>query len=207
MILPNTNNGNMLPLADNFYSIQGEGYNSGKPVYFIRLGGCDVGCRWCDSKETWNAMNFSLVSINEIVKLVTDTPAKYVVITGGEPCLYDLTQLCNELKNFNIEIFLETSGSSPIIGTFDWITVSPKKNKAPLDSSISIASELKVVIEEMEDFKWAELNRAKTNDKCKLYLQPEWSKIDNILPKIIDYTMKNPIWNISLQVHKYMNIK
>lgn len=207
MIIPDTNNGVSLPLADKFYSIQGEGYNVGKPVYFIRLAGCDVGCKWCDSKETWNAAKFPLISVEEITDTVCKTAAKTVVITGGEPALYNLGPLCKELKSRNIEIYLETSGSSSIIGNFDWITVSPKKNKFPLAESLSLASELKVIIEEERDFEWAENNSKVVENKCKLYLQPEWSKIDAILPKIIDYVKKVPKWNISLQMHKYMNIK
>lgn len=207
MTLPDTNNGHKLPLADNFYSLQGEGKNTGKPVYFIRLGGCNVGCSWCDSKETWNALKFPLVEVERIASLVKDTSAQAVVITGGEPALHNLTPLCEELKKSNLEIFLETSGSSPIIGIFDWITLSPKKNKPPLLDSFTKASELKVVIENPGDFDWARENKSKVSPECRLYLQPEWNNIDKMLPEIVNFALKNPEWIVSMQVHKYMNIK
>lgn len=207
MILPDTQNGQLLPLADHFYSIQGEGNNAGKPVYFIRLGGCDVGCSWCDSKETWNPAKFPMVSVNEITSMVAETQANTVVITGGEPALYNLLPLCIELKKINLKIYLETSGSSSIIGIFDWITVSPKKNKPPLEDSLLKASELKVVIGNPEDFTWAETNKSRVEKGCRLYLQPEWNNIETMLTPIVDYALKNPEWSVSMQVHKYMNIK
>ncbi|HNW49102.1 MAG TPA: 7-carboxy-7-deazaguanine synthase QueE [Bacteroidales bacterium] len=196
----------MLPLVESFYTIQGEGFNTGKPAYFIRLGGCDVGCSWCDAKETWNPSLYPPVPVEDIVKEALNYPAKAIVITGGEPLNYPLEKLCSLLKSNGLEIFLETSGSSSISGSFDWICLSPKKKKPPVREIYKIASELKVIIENEEDFIWAEKNKALVGDNCMLYLQPEWSRIKTMLPKIIEYVKANPCWNISLQTHKYMNI-
>ena len=206
MKFPILKEGALLPLVESFYTIQGEGFNTGKPAYFIRLGGCDVGCSWCDAKETWNPSLYPPVPVEDIVKEALNYPAKAIVITGGEPLNYPLEKLCSLLKSNGLEIFLETSGSSSISGSFDWICLSPKKKKPPVQEIYKIASELKVIIENEEDFIWAEKNKALVGDNCILYLQPEWSRIKTMLPKIIEYVKANPCWNISLQTHKYMNI-
>jgi len=206
MKFPILKEGALLPLVESFYTIQGEGFNTGKPAYFIRLGGCDVGCSWCDAKETWNPSLYPPVPVEDIVKEALNYPAKAIVITGGEPLNYPLEKLCSLLKSNGLEIFLETSGSSSISGSFDWICLSPKKKKPPVQEIYKIASELKVIIENEEDFIWAEKNKALVGDNCMLYLQPEWSRIKTMLPKIIEYVKANPCWNISLQTHKYMNI-
>lgn len=198
--------GKMLPLMEEFYTIQGEGYNTGKAAYFIRIGGCDVGCRWCDVKESWNRKLHPPTLADEIVKNAAKHPAKAVVITGGEPLMNNLDYLCSELKKQGITRFLESSGAHPYSGDWDWICVSPKKKSPPVESVYSKASELKVVIETIEDFEWAEQNAKLVNDDCILYLQPEWSKADQIMHDITEYVMKNPKWNISIQSHKYMRI-
>lgn len=199
-------NGELLPLVESFYTIQGEGFHTGKPAYFIRLGGCDVGCSWCDAKETWNPAKYPPVPITKIVEEAISFPSKAIVITGGEPLSYPLTPLCNLLKKNNLEIFLETSGSHPLSGSFDWITLSPKRKKPPVEGMHKNASELKVIIENESDFKWAEENRILVPDNTLLYLQPEWSKRELMMPAIIEYVKAHPDWNISLQSHKYMNI-
>jgi len=206
MKFPELKDGEFLPLAEAFYTIQGEGYHSGKPAYFIRLGGCDVGCSWCDAKETWNPRLYPPTPVSEIVAEALKHPAKAIVITGGEPLSYPLDKLCNLLKDEGLEIFLETSGSKSISGRFDWICLSPKKKKPPVSGMYQLASELKVIIENENDLLWAEQNRLLVRNNCFLYLQPEWSKSKQILPIIIDYVKRNPCWNISLQTHKYMNI-
>jgi organic radical activating enzyme len=198
--------GKKLPIVEEFYTIQGEGYNTGKAAYFIRLGGCDIACSWCDSYLSWNADLFPLVAINEIIKRAASVPAKAVVITGGEPLTYDLTYLCNELKKENIQTFLETSGSYKLTGIWDWICLSPKKQNPPLKENLKLTHELKVVIQKPEDFEWAEINANIVSPECKLFLQPEWSASNKMLPVIVEYVKNNPKWNISLQSHKYMNI-
>lgn len=198
--------GNKLPLVERFYTVQGEGYNTGKAAYFIRLGGCDVGCSWCDAKQTWNPLKFPPVSVESIIEEVVKTPAKYVVITGGEPLKYPLDNLCNALKKQGLEVFLETSGSEPMSGLFDWICLSPKRKKRPLKENYRFANELKVIIECEDDLQWAEENRRLVGEDCRLYLQPEWSRSNEMLPKIIEYVKSNPVWEISLQTHKFMNI-
>lgn len=206
MNYPELKDGALLPLVESFYTIQGEGYNTGKPAFFIRLGGCDVGCSWCDAKETWNPKRYPPIPIEEIVDQAVRHPAQAIVLTGGEPLSYPLEKLCTLLKSKGLEIFLETSGSYPVSGRFDWICLSPKREKHPVAGMHQLASELKVIIEKGEDFVWAEENRALVRKDCKLYLQPEWSKSKVILPRIIEYVKSNPSWNISLQAHKYMNI-
>ena len=196
----------VLPVMEHFYTIQGEGFYQGQAAYFVRLGGCDVGCVWCDVKESWNAENHPLSRIDDIVSTVTDTPAKIVVITGGEPLLHDLTELTTQLKKKGLRIHIETSGSSPLSGTWDWITVSPKKFKAPIPEILCYANELKVVVFNKSDFEWAELYAAKVSTDCKLYLQPEWSKASITTPLIVDYIKAHPDWQLSLQVHKYINV-
>lgn len=206
MKFPILKDGDLLPLVESFYTIQGEGFNTGKPAFFIRLGGCDVGCSWCDAKETWNPKLYPPTPVEDIAREALKYPAKAIVITGGEPLNYPLDKLCSLLKNNSLEIFLETSGSSAISGKFDWICLSPKKKKPPVAGMHKIASELKVIIENEGDFLWAEENRKLVNDNCILYLQPEWSRSKKMLPLIIEYVKSNPSWNISLQTHKYMNI-
>jgi len=206
MNYPELKDGALLPLVESFYTIQGEGYNTGKPAFFIRLGGCDVGCSWCDAKETWNPKRYPPIPIEEIVDQAVRHPAQAIVLTGGEPLSYPLEKLCTLLKSKGLEIFLETSGSHPVSGRFDLICLSPKREKHPVAGMHQLASELKVIIEKGEDFVWAEENRALVRKDCKLYLQPEWSKSKVILPRIIEYVKSNPSWNISLQAHKYMNI-
>ncbi len=203
---PQLEGGKLLPLVESFYTIQGEGYHSGKPAYFIRLGGCDVGCSWCDAKETWNPKKFPPISVEQIVNQANQYPAKAIVVTGGEPLRYPLDILCDELKKHNLEIFLETSGSEPLSGRFDWICLSPKRKKAPLKENFQFANELKVIIENYDDFKWAEENSMSVSKHCRLYLQPEWSKMQIMMPQIVEYVKANPKWNISLQSHKFMKI-
>ena len=198
--------GIQLPVMEEFYTIQGEGANTGQAAYFIRIGGCDVGCHWCDVKESWNPELHPLKDIDEVVKNAVHYPAKAVVITGGEPSQYNLEYITAELRKEKIKIFLETSGAYPLTGSFDWICLSPKKTSPPLDPIFLKANELKVIVYNPDDFKWAETNVAKLNKDCKLYLQPEWSKRNEMMPMIVEYVQKNPKWMISLQSHKYMGI-
>jgi organic radical activating enzyme len=191
---------------EEFYSLQGEGIHTGKPAYFLRVGGCKVGCYFCDVKESWNANKHTLTPVDEIVQRILNNPSRAVVVTGGEPLLYNLSYLCKTLKDNRIQLFLETSGSEPVTGTWDWICVSPKRNHPPLQEVLQQASELKVVICNELDLVWAEENAKQVNKDCHLLLQPEWENKTHILPKIIDYILKNPHWRISLQSHKYMNI-
>ncbi len=195
-----------LPVMEEFYSLQGEGYHTGEAAYFIRIGGCDVGCYWCDIKESWNAELYPAVYTDEIITRVKANPAKAVIITGGEPLQYNLNYLCDKLQNLGIKTFLETSGSYPISGKWTWICLSPKKNSPPIDENIKYANELKIIIAENDDFDWAEQYAQKVNKSCLLYLQPEWSKRNEIIPKIVEYILHNPKWKISLQSHKYMKI-
>jgi 7-carboxy-7-deazaguanine synthase len=195
-----------LPVMEHFYTIQGEGYHLGRAAYFIRLGGCDVGCVWCDVKDSWDATKHPLTSIEELVKTVAATPAKLVVITGGEPLMHDLTNLTEALKTKGFETNIETSGSHPLSGNWDWVCLSPKKFKAPLPEVVPFASELKVVIFNKSDFEWAEKYAAEVSSHCKLYLQPEWDKAPIVTPLIIEYIKANPKWQLSLQVHKYINV-
>ena len=198
--------GIMLPLMEEFYTIQGEGYHSGKAAYFIRLGGCDVGCHWCDVKESWNAEIHPLTHADLIVENAEKYAGKSVVVTGGEPSLYQLDYLTSKLKEKGISTFIETSGAYPLTGEWDWICLSPKKTMHPLPDIFKSAHELKVIIYNKHDFSWAEENASKVAEKCKLFLQPEWSRSSEVLPQIIDYVKNNPKWNISLQTHKFMNI-
>jgi len=195
-----------LPLMEDFYTIQGEGYHSGKPAYFARIGGCDVGCSWCDVKESWNAAIWPLTPTDEIVSKISSCICRSVVITGGEPLMYTLDYLCARLKESGFKLFLETSGSHPLSGTWDWICLSPKKFSPPLKEIYNKADEYKVIIQSAGDFDWAEKNIHRLRKDCKLYLQPEWSKADTIMESIVEYVKANPNWNISLQSHKYMRI-
>lgn len=198
--------GSILPVMEAFYTIQGEGANSGKAAYFIRLAGCDVGCHWCDVKESWDESQHPLLGVDEIVAGALSHPSRLVVITGGEPLMYNLDVLTKKLKSEGFVIAIETSGAHPISGKIDWICLSPKKFKAPVDSICKLAHELKIIVFNKSDFSWAEQYAEKVNSKCKLYLQTEWSKSDQMLPLIIDYVKEKPKWQISLQTHKYLNI-
>lgn len=198
--------GTLLPLMEEFYTIQGEGYNTGKAAYFIRLGGCDVGCHWCDVKESWDAEIHPLTHADQIIINAEKYPGKAVVITGGEPLIYNLDYLTHKLQSRGIQTFIETSGAYPLSGSWDWICLSPKKFKAPLPGLAAAANELKVIVFNKSDFEFAEKYAELVSPGCKLYLQPEWSKSKEITPLIIDYVMANPKWEISLQTHKFLNI-
>ena len=196
-----------LPVMEHFYTIQGEGFHQGKAAYFIRLAGCDVGCVWCDVKESWNADQHPKMSVNEILQILEkECHSKIVVITGGEPLMHNLDILTTALRHNGYKTHLETSGAHPLSGSWDWICLSPKKFKAPLTDTISKANELKVVVFNKSDFEWAEKYASLSNENCRLYLQPEWDKRDNITPDIINYVKNNPKWMISLQIHKYIHV-
>ena len=199
-------NGSSLPLMESFYTIQGEGYHKGSAAYFIRIGGCDIGCHWCDIKESWDVEKFPLVNVKSIVDKVKKNSNK-VVITGGEPLIYNMNPLTKKLKQLNISTHLETSGAYELTGDWDWICLSPKKNKLPLNNIYSIANELKIIIYNKNDFLFAENLAKNTNPDCKLYLQPEWSKREKVMPLIVNYVLKNNHWKVSLQTHKYLNIQ
>ena len=206
-IYPLLDGGKKLPLVEDFYTIQGEGYNTGKAAYFIRLGGCDVGCKWCDAKESWNPKLYPPTDVDQIIAKTLECKAQSIVITGGEPLLYPLDYITTELKKQGVEIFLETSGSHPLSGKFDWICLSPKRNLPPLKEIYSKANELKVIIQDMDvDIAWAEECRAKVGAETRLYLQPEWSKFNQNIDAIVEYIKANPEWSISLQTHKFMRI-
>jgi len=198
-----------LPVMESFYTIQGEGFHQGKAAYFIRLGGCDVGCFWCDVKESWDADAHPKFTTEEIVAKAKDESGNkkvIAVITGGEPLMHDLTALTKQLHNAGFETNIETSGSSPLSGEWDWICLSPKKFKAPLDEVLLKANELKVIVYNKDDLNWAEEHAAKVAAGCKLYLQPEWSKADVMTPLIVEYIKQYPQWELSLQIHKYINV-
>lgn len=195
-----------LPLVEEFYSIQGEGYHTGKAAWFIRLGGCDIGCSWCDSRFAWDPALHPSVKTDIIVENAVNSGTDSVVVTGGEPLMWDLDYLCSGLKKNKIRTFIETSGAYPLSGRWDWICVSPKRNMPPLNSNCQVADELKVIIENEDDFKWAEIYQALVTRKCKLYLQPEWSRFEKIIPSIVNYVKEHSVWRISLQIHKYMHI-
>lgn len=198
--------GKLLPVMEDFYTIQGEGFNSGKAAYFIRVGGCDVGCHWCDVKESWDAALHPLVSVDDVVKKVVDSGSKAVVITGGEPLQYNLDYITSEFKKRNIETFIETSGAYPLSGEWDWICLSPKKTMNPLPAIYTKANELKVIVYNNNDFEWAKKEAEKVNKDCLLFLQPEWSKSDQMMPLIVEFVKTHQDWMVSLQSHKYMNI-
>lgn len=201
-----TTNQTLLPVMEHFYTIQGEGYYQGHAAYFIRLGGCDVGCVWCDVKESWDASKHPTYSVDTIVSWVVNAGAQLAVVTGGEPLMHSLNDLTNALHSNGIRTHIETSASSPLSGEWDWLCVSPKKFKAPLPPIVAAADELKVVVFNRSDFDWAESHARLVKPECKLYLQPEWDKASEMLPLMIDYVKKHPQWEISLQIHKYMNI-
>ena len=201
-----TQNGHRLPLVEEFYSIQGEGFHTGKAAYFIRIGGCDIGCYWCDSKYSWDPRRDELIDIKDLVAHAVQYPGQAVVVTGGEPLLYNLDPLCHELKKHQIKTFIETSGAHPLTGIWDWICLSPKRDFPPTTEILNQADELKVIIYEEEDYLWAEENAQKVNSECKLYLQPEWSRYKSIIKPLTDYVKDHPKWNVSLQAHKFMKI-
>jgi len=197
--------GTYLPLMEAFYTIQGEGFHKGAASYFIRVGGCDVGCHWCDVKESWDAEKHPPTSVDQIVeeaKKYSDT----VVVTGGEPLMWNMTPLTSQLKERQMKIHIETSGAYPLSGEWDWICLSPKKNLLPKDEIYPVADELKVIVYNRHDLKFAEEQAAKVGPDCHLYLQPEWSVRDKVMPLIVDFVLENPKWKASLQTHKYLNI-
>lgn len=197
--------GEMLPLMEEFYTIQGEGFHKGTAAYFIRIGGCDVGCHWCDVKESWNAKLHPPTGIDQII----DSAVKHsrtIVVTGGEPLTWDMGPLTRGLKERGAQIHIETSGAYELTGEWDWICLSPKKIKLPTKEIYGVANELKTIIFNKHDFKFAEEQAAKVNSDCILYMQPEWSNREKMMPLIVDYVMKNPKWKVSLQTHKYLNI-
>jgi organic radical activating enzyme len=191
---------------ESFYSLQGEGFHSGRSAYFIRLGGCDVGCHWCDVKESWDVSAHPLVNLDVLTKEAEVCDPALVVVTGGEPLMHDLTGLTGELQGKGLKTHLETSGTHPLSGEWDWICFSPKKFKQPLPEIYHQAHELKVVVFHTSDLQWAEQHASKVSNTCKLFLQPEWSREDQMLPLILDYIKLNPEWRISLQTHKYLNL-
>lgn len=201
-----TPDGSYLPLMEDFYTLQGEGFHTGKAAYFLRIGGCDVGCYWCDVKESWNPSLHPLTPVEEIVSRVSDSPSRTVVVTGGEPLMYNLDLLCSGLRNRGLAIHLETSGSHLFSGRFDWICLSPKRKSPPLEAIFPLANELKVIVFDETDFDWAEENAVKVNPGCQLFLQPEWSRIRQVAPLIIEYVKNHPEWKVSLQAHKYLHI-
>jgi 7-carboxy-7-deazaguanine synthase len=195
-----------LPVMEHFYTLQGEGFHQGKAAYFIRLGGCDVGCVWCDVKDSWDADAHPKMEITDMVATVKRTAAELVVITGGEPLMHDLNELTAALHAAGLKTNIETSGAHPLSGNWDWICLSPKKFKAPLPGILPFAHELKVVVFNRSDFDWAEQYAREVAPGCKLYLQPEWDKAKLVTPMIIEYIKANPKWELSLQIHKYINV-
>ena len=199
-------NGKRLPIVEEFYSLQGEGYHMGKAAYFLRIGGCDIGCAWCDTKFSWNSAIHPILSVDNVIKNIMTAGASSVVITGGEPLMYDLDYLCRQLKINEIETYLETSGAYPLSGSWNWICLSPKIQQPPLNEIFRLANELKVIISNPDDIDWAIKNSRLVEKSCKLYLQPEWSVYKEILPVIINFVKSNPVWSVSLQAHKFMHI-
>ncbi|GGB83373.1 7-carboxy-7-deazaguanine synthase [Flavobacterium suaedae] len=197
--------GEMLPLMEEFYTIQGEGFHTGTAAYFIRVGGCDVGCHWCDVKESWNAELHPPTNTDVIVENAAKN-AKTIVVTGGEPLTWDMNPLTTKLKEKGLNVHIETSGAYPVTGHWDWFCLSPKKTKLPVQEAYDTAHELKVIIYNKHDFLFAEEQAEKVNENAILFLQPEWSKREQVTPLIVDYVMNNPKWRVSLQTHKYLNI-
>jgi organic radical activating enzyme len=195
-----------LPVVEEFYSVQGEGYHMGKPAYFIRIGGCDIACAWCDTKYSWNPSIHPVVSVDQIIQNLIKTGANAAVITGGEPLLYKLDYLCKQLKSHNIQTYLETSGAYPLTGIWDWICLSPKMQHPPGKEIYELANELKIIIAESADLNWAVKNAKLVHDSCHLFLQPEWKEFNEIMPLIVDFVKSHPNWRISLQAHKFMHI-
>jgi organic radical activating enzyme len=201
-----TQNGLLIPLMEDFYTLQGEGIHAGRAAYFLRIGGCDVGCYWCDVKESWDPRFHPLTPVDEVVRRTRENPSNTVVITGGEPLMYNLDPLCGRLKESGMSIHLETSGSHPFSGTFDWICLSPKKKSPPLPGIFNKAHELKVIVFDHSDFTWAEENADKVNKDCLLILQPEWSRMKVMAADIVEYCKDHPCWRVSVQTHKYLHI-
>lgn len=195
-----------LPVMESFYTIQGEGQYAGTPAYFIRLGGCDVGCVWCDVKESWDASQYEWIEVKKIVQRAVSSGTKLVVITGGEPLMYNLSLLTEELKRAGLQVNIETSGVHSLSGNWDWICFSPKKFKSPQPSFYVHSHELKVVVYHKSDFHWAMEHGEKMHEDAILFLQPEWSKEKEMVPLIVDFVKRNPRWKVSLQTHKYMDI-
>jgi organic radical activating enzyme len=198
--------GRKLPVMEEFYTIQGEGYHMGTAAYFVRIGGCDVGCSWCDTKESWDSELFPAIKLNGIIEHVASTPAKTIVVTGGEPSMYPLDYFTKKLQEKGVKTMVETSGAKPLTGVWDWVCLSPKKYSPPHSSVYPKANELKVIIQNAADIVWAEKNAALVSKDCKLFLQPEWSRAEAIMETLTDYVMQHPEWKISLQAHKYMKI-
>lgn len=190
---------------EHFYTIQGEGMHQGRAAYFIRLAGCDVGCVWCDVKESWT-QGYPQFTAQHLLELVQETPAQIVIITGGEPLMHDLEPLTQKLQQAGLATHIETSGAHPVSGNWNWYCLSPKKFVFPQETSYALANELKVIVYNESDFKWAQQEAAKVPENCMLLLQPEWSREKQMLPLIVDFVKANPQWQISLQTHKYMNV-
>jgi 7-carboxy-7-deazaguanine synthase len=195
-----------LPVMEAFYTLQGEGFHTGRAAYFIRLGGCNVGCFWCDVKDSWDADKHPKIAVDEIVQNATALPGRLAVITGGEPLMHNLDTLTAELQQQGFETNIETSGSYPLSGSWNWICVSPKKFRPPLPEVLAVANELKVIIYNKNDFAWAEKHAAMVGPNCKLYLQTEWDRSSIMTPQIVDYIKDNPQWELSVQIHKYINV-
>ncbi len=198
--------GKKLPLIDAFYTIQGEGFYFGTAAYFIRIGGCDIGCYWCDTKYSWRADRDKLIDVHDIVSEVLKTPAKTIVVTGGEPLTYNLNPLSELLQKNKLKAHIETSGAYKLTGKWDWICLSPKRNAPPTDEIIPLANELKVIIFDDSDFEWAEKYANLVSPDCRLFLQPEWSRRNTVTPKVVEYVKNNPKWALSIQTHKYIKI-
>lgn len=204
--MPESVSNTKIPLMEDFYTLQGEGFHQGSAAYFVRLAGCDVGCVWCDVKDSWDASIHPKISEEEIIQRVKRTTAKIVVITGGEPLMHPLDSLTSKLQQHGLQTHIETSGSHTLTGHWNWICLSPKKFKAPIPSILPLADELKIVVFNKSDFSWAEEFEKQVSQKCRLYLQPEWDKREQVTPLIIDYIKDHPNWQLSLQIHKYINV-
>jgi len=201
-----SSNGKILPVAEHFYTLQGEGVHTGKAAWFVRLGGCDICCNWCDARFTWEENPEWQMEVDKLIDMISENPSKSVVVTGGEPLMYNLDYLCAKLKEKGFSTFLETSGSFPLSGQWDWICLSPKKHNPPIGDMYKIANELKVVIHDNNDFGWAEDCASKVSESCQLLLQPEWSSYKKIIHEITEYIKRYPFWRVSLQAHKFMRI-
>jgi 7-carboxy-7-deazaguanine synthase len=193
-------------VMETFTSVQGEGFHSGVPAFFIRLAGCNVGCVWCDVKESWEEDGHPKQTVSDLLEQALTSGAKVVIVTGGEPTMHDLTALTDVLRMNGFQIHLETSGTEVLTGTFDWITFSPKKFKAPRKEYFQISHELKVVIHHESDLLWAEGHAKEMENKLAFFLQPEWEKRERVMPLIFGYAIKNPHWRVGLQIHKYLNV-
>ncbi len=204
--LTNTTPITELPIMETFYTVQGEGFYAGRPAFFIRVAGCDVGCVWCDVKDSWDANEHEVLQVSNLVNQVQESGTNFVVITGGEPAMYDLNYLTQELHKLNVEIAVETSGAYELKGEYDWICLSPKKFKKPISSVIERANELKIIVFNKSDVKWAEEHAAQVSKDCKLYMQAEWEKKEEMYPLVLDYITRHPQWRISVQTHKYLGV-